>query len=48
MKTEFESIQEVRNDAYPKVSEIRSQQQFKTDHKDPNFDFPLSDLEKEY
>lgn len=44
----FESLQKKRADGYPKVREIMSKQKFKTERKDPNFEKPYSDLEKEY
>jgi len=44
----FESIQKKRSDGYPKVREIISKDKFKTDRKDPNYEKPLSELEKEY
>jgi len=48
MKTQFESIQTIREDGFPKVKEIKSGVKFKTNVKDPNFDLPLSNLEKTY
>lgn len=44
----FESLQKKRPDGYPKVREIISKDKFKTDRKDPNYEKPLSELEKEY
>jgi len=48
MKTQFESIQEVRKDGYPIINEIISNESFKSDPKDANYDLPLSNLEKNY
>ena len=47
-KTQFESIQEVRKDGYPIVNEIISNESFKSNPKDANYDLPLSNLEKNY
>lgn len=48
MKTEFEKINPPKENGYPRVNEILAEVVFKSNPKDPNFDNPISDLEKEY
>jgi hypothetical protein len=48
MKTKFESIQEIREDGFPKVKEITAKEILSLNPKDPNYDLPWSNLEKEY
>lgn len=46
--TAFESINQPREDGYPKVKELKAKKRFVSDAKDPNYDLPLSNLYKEY
>lgn len=44
----LELLNPPREDGFPKVKELSSGSGFVTNAKDPNFDKPLSELEKEY
>lgn len=44
----FESLQKKRADGYPKVKEIKVKRKFRTNAKEPDYNRPLSELEKEY
>lgn len=46
--TAFESINQPREDGYPKVKELKAKVIFVSDAKDPNYDLPLSNIYKEY
>jgi len=46
--TAFERLNPPREDGYPKVKELKAKVRFVSDAKDPNYDFPLSNLFKEY
>lgn len=46
--TTFERLNPPREDGYPKVKELKAKVRFVSDAKDPNYDLPLSNLEKEY
>lgn len=48
MKTEFEKINPPKENGYPRVNELVAEVVFKTNAKEPDFDKPLSELEKEY
>lgn len=48
MKTKFEQLQEVRQDGYPIVKEIKSIVKFKSNPKEQDYDLPLKNLEKTY
>lgn len=44
----FESMQKKRPDGYPKVKETVVKRKFKTNAKEPAYDRPYSELEKNY
>ena len=46
--TAFESINQPREDGYPKVKELKAKVIFVSDAKDPNYDEPYSKLFKDY
>ncbi len=51
LKTQFSILEKLnppREDGFPKVKELSSGAGFVANAKDPNFDKPLSELEKEY
>ena len=48
MKTPFEQLQKVREDGFPKVTEIKPSVIFKSNPKEKDFDLPLANLEKMY
>ena len=48
MKTQFEQLQKVREDGFPKVTEIKASAQFKSNPKESDYDLPIGNLEKNY
>jgi hypothetical protein len=44
----FEKLNPPSEDGFPKVKELSSGKVFVANAKDPNFDRPISELEKEY
>lgn len=46
--TEFEKLNQPREDGYPRVNEIVASVVFKTNAKESDFDKPIKNLEKNY